>query len=98
MTLDTMTSEDLALFGGPKAVTDEEPDLFHWPIVTREDEEAVLAVIRAGAMSSTDITMKFEAEWGAYQGTKFNLAHCNGTAALLSAMYAVGVGRGDEVI
>ena len=98
MTLYTETSEELALLGGPKAVTQDEPDLFHWPIVTREDEEAVVAVLRAGTMSNTAITMEFEKEWGAYQGTKYNLAHCNGTNALLSAMFGVGVGRGDEVI
>src|SRR5687768_3625899 len=98
MTLYTETSEELALLGGPKAVTQDEPDLFHWPIVTREDEEAVVAVLRAGTMSNTALTMEFEKEWGTYQGTKYNLAHCNGTNALLSAMYGAGVGRGDEVI
>ena len=57
---------ELALFGGPKAVTYEGTgkrdgsDLFAWPIVTKEDEEAVLEVIRNGAMSGTDITQEFE--------------------------------------
>lgn len=88
----------LALLGGPKAVPHDEPDLFHWPIVTDEDQLAVAEVLRIGNMSDWDITRKFEEEWSAYQGTTFSLAHCNGTTALLVAMWAVGIGRGDELI
>ncbi len=40
----------LALFGGEKAVQLPEEDMFTWPIVTREHEEAVLEVIRNRAM------------------------------------------------
>ena len=92
--------ETLAIHGGPKAVVADAGDeeLFHWPIVTEEDERAVVEVVRAGTMSDIDINRKFEQEWGDYLGTKFNLAHCNGTCSLLSAMYGIGVGRGDEVI
>lgn len=98
MTKATLTDAPLAILGGPKAVPADEPDLFHWPIVTREDEQAVVDVLRAGNMSDWDLTQQFEREWGEYQGTRFNLAHCNGTAALLAAMWAVGLGRGDELI
>ena len=31
---------ELAIFGGPKAVTLPAENLFTWPIVTKEDEEA----------------------------------------------------------
>jgi dTDP-4-amino-4,6-dideoxygalactose transaminase len=88
----------LAIQGGPKAVPDLHPDLFHWPIVTEEDERAVIEVLRAGTMSGIDITREFEKEYAAYQGTRYALAWCNGTAALLGAMYGVGLGRGDEII
>lgn len=91
-------SQELASLGGPKAVTADNLPLFKWPIVTHEDEEAVVAVLRAGNMSGTDITKTFESEWQQYQGTKYNLGHCNGTMSLLGAMFGVGVGRGDEVI
>src|SRR4051812_35407329 len=87
----TMTSEPLALLGGPRAVPREDESLFHWPIVTHEDEQAVIEVLRAGNMSDWDITQRFEREWAAYHGTRFTLAHCNGTAALLAAMWAVGL-------
>lgn len=90
--------EPLAVLGGPKAIENVDADLFQWPIVTPEDEEAVLEVLRAGKMSGTDITRKFEAEWSHYLGIKHSLGHCSGTAALLAAMYGAGIGRGDEVI
>ena len=54
------TQNALAIHGGPKAVTGDEGDIFRWPIVTEEDEEAVLAVLRRGAMSGLDITYEFE--------------------------------------
>jgi dTDP-4-amino-4,6-dideoxygalactose transaminase len=97
-TMTTTATETLAIFGGPRAVPLDEPDLFHWPIVTEEDESAVLSVLRAGNMSDWGITQDFERDWARYQGTKFALAHCNGTTALLAAMFAVGLGRGDEMI
>lgn len=73
-------------------------DLFTWPIITDEDEQAVLEVLRRGAMSARDITMKFEEEYARWQGNKYALAFNNGTSALQTAMWAVGVGVGDEVI
>src|SRR5665213_1122917 len=88
----------LALFGGPPAVTANDPDLFKWPIVTREDEEATLDVLRRGKMSGTDITIEFEKEFSAWLGTKHALGHSSGTAALQAAMFGVGLGRGDELI
>jgi perosamine synthetase len=91
-------NEQLALLGGPKAIADVPRELFRWPAVTEEDEQAVLEVLRAGSMSNSDVTKLFEAEYAAYQGTEFALSFCNGTAALLSAMYGCGVRRGDEII
>ncbi len=98
MIASTLTDQPLAILGGPRAVEQDQPDLFRWPIVTTEDEQAVVAVLRAGSMSGRDITERFEAEYADYQGTKYALGHCNGTAALLAAMYACGVRRGDEII
>ena len=44
MSIDAAT-EKLALLGGPKAIRSEYDDLFRWPIVTEEDEQAVQAVL-----------------------------------------------------
>ncbi|HOZ47982.1 MAG TPA: DegT/DnrJ/EryC1/StrS family aminotransferase [Candidatus Hydrogenedentes bacterium] len=90
--------EKLALLGGPKAVTRDAGEATRWPIITEEDEAAVLEVLRSGDMSGTGVTKVFEQEFGAYFGMPHCLAHCNGTAALLSAMFACGIGVGDEII
>jgi perosamine synthetase len=88
----------LALFGGPKSVTFPPEDMFTWPIITKEDEEAVLDVLRRGGMSGTDVTKKYEEEFAAWQGCKYALAFNNGTNALNAAYFACKVGVGDEVI
>ncbi len=94
----TVKANKLALLGGPKAVSVDCGDIFAWPIVTREHEEAVLDVLRRGAMSGSDVSKQFEQEWAAYMGMKYALTFPNGTEALRSAMWACGVGAGDEVI
>ena len=88
----------LALFGGPKAIQADPGDMFTWPIITKEDEEAILDVIRGGKMSGTDITKQFEKEFAAWQGSKYALGFNNGTGSLHAAMYACKVGVGDEII
>ncbi len=91
-------SEQLAIKGGPKSVTKDPGDIMTWPIITQEDEDAVLEVLRRGAMSGTDVTMEFEKDYAAWHGTDYALGCSSGTAALQSAMWACGVGVGDEII
>jgi len=93
----TKTS-DLALLGGAPTVTADPGNLFAWPIVTEEDEAAVLDVLRRGAMSGTDVTKAFEREFADWMGMKYALGYCNGTESLRAAMWACGVGAGDEII
>ncbi len=88
----------LAIFGGPKAVQSDPGDMFTWPIITAEDEDAVLEVLRRGAMSGLDVTKEFEREFAEWQGSKYVLAFNNGTAALQAAMFGCKVGVGDEII
>ncbi len=90
--------ERLALLGGEPVLKQERKELFHWPIVTSEDEEAVCEILRAGTMSGTDETRRFEAEFADWVGSRYALGTCNGTAALQEAFYACEVGPGDEVI
>ncbi|MFP3904882.1 MAG: DegT/DnrJ/EryC1/StrS family aminotransferase, partial [Armatimonadota bacterium] len=89
---------ELAINGGPKAVTMDQKDITEWPLITQEDEDAVLDVLRRGAMSGRDITMKFEQEFADWHGMDYALGCSSGTAALQSAMWACGVGVGDEII
>ncbi len=91
-------SSALAIVGGEPLIKDRFPDVFKWPVVTQEDEEAVLEVLRAGSMSGTGVTKQLEVEFAAWQGAKYALGHNNGTAALHAAMFGCGVGVGDEII
>ena len=93
-----MSETKLAVHGGPKAVTADPRDIFTWPIITEEDERAVLDVLHRGAMSGTDVTMEFEREFAEWHGVEYALAHSSGTAALQAAMFGVGLGVGDELI
>jgi perosamine synthetase len=89
---------ELALFGGPRAINSPAKEMFTWPIITREDEEAVLEVLRRGGMSGTDVTKEFERKFAKWQGTKYALGFNNGTSALHAAMFSCKVGVGDEII
>jgi dTDP-4-amino-4,6-dideoxygalactose transaminase len=79
-------------------ITSDPGDIFAWPIITEEDEAAVLEVLRRGAMSARDVTLQFEEEYARWQGNTYALGFNNGTSALQTAMWAVGVRAGDEVI
>jgi dTDP-4-amino-4,6-dideoxygalactose transaminase len=91
--------EKLAIFGGNKAVPDG-LRIEKWPIITKEDEEAVIGVLRRGILSGTDApeTSAWQKEWADYCGVKYCLATNSGTAALHMAVAAAGVEPGDEVI
>lgn len=88
----------LAILGGDKAIKTDPGDIFAWPIVTKEMEDAVLEVLRAGKMSAIDVTKKFEREFADWHGMKYGLGCNNGTAALHGAFFGIGIGEGDEII
>jgi perosamine synthetase len=88
----------LALLGGEKTVNDENKELFDWPIINKAIEDAALAVVKEKTASGLDITRKFEAGFAKWHGSKYALAHVNGTASLQAGLYALGVGVGDEII
>lgn len=96
--MNTITHSTLAINGGMSAGISSHAELFKWPVITAEDEEAVLEVLRSGTMSGTEITRMFEKEFAAWMGVEYALGCCNGTAAIQEAMWACGVGIGDEVI
>lgn len=89
----------LALLGGEPVIKNPPMEhLFGWPIITEEDENAVLEVLRNRSISGTDVTIKFQEEFANWIGRKHALAFCNGTASLTAAMFAIGFGKGDEII
>ena len=91
--------EKLAILGGAPVI-EKQPDkkLFAWPIFTQEEEDAALDVVRNNRFSGTDITEKFQDEFASWMGRDYAIAYCNGTASLTAAMFAVGLGKGDEII
>lgn len=91
--------EKLALLGGKPVLKNvPEKKLFGWPILTKEDINAALYVIKNNKFSGTDITLKFQEEFAKWQQREYALAFCNGTAALTAAMFAIGLSKGDEII
>ena len=91
-------ASELALLGGSKTVVGDFGDLFTWPIVTSEDEEAVLDVLRNGTMSGMDVTKEFEKEFALWQKRDLALGFSTGTGAIQAGLFGLGVGVGDEVI
>ncbi len=57
-----------------------------------------MKVLRSRSMSGTDITMQFEKEFAEWMGVKHALGFNNGTSSLLAALFALGIGHGDEII
>jgi perosamine synthetase len=66
--------------------------------ITDEDVEAVVAALRSPWLTTGPAVDGFEAAVATYTGAKHAVAVSSGTAALHAAMYALGIGPGDEVI
>lgn len=66
--------------------------------ITNEDIEAVCATLRSNWLTTGPMVERFEQELSRKVGMEHGVAVCNGTAALHAAMYALGIGPGDEVI
>src|SRR4030042_3774150 len=68
------------------------------PLVGKEEEKAVLEVVRSGNLAQGKKVKQFEEAFARYCGTKYAVATSNGTTALMTALVAAGIGPGDEVI
>ncbi|OGY27280.1 MAG: aminotransferase DegT [Candidatus Woykebacteria bacterium RBG_19FT_COMBO_43_10] len=68
------------------------------PTIGKEEEKAVIKIIRSGKLVQGEKVEEFEKKIASYCGTKFAIATDNGTSALIVALTSVGVGLGDEVI
>jgi UDP-4-amino-4,6-dideoxy-N-acetyl-beta-L-altrosamine transaminase len=66
--------------------------------VSAEDIEAVVEVLRSDWLTTGPKVEAFESAFAEYTGVAEAVAVSNGTAALHAAMYAAGIGPGDEVI
>ena len=87
----------LAINGGEKAVTIPNSEA-RLPIVSEEDIQAAVDLMRKGEISVSPIVEEFEKEFAQYIGTEYGLASNSGTSSLHEALVGVGVSAGDEVI
>jgi len=63
-----------------------------------DDILAVVEVLRSDWLTTGPKVPEFEKAVADFVGAKFAVAVCNGTAALHAAMFAIGIGPGDELI
>lgn len=69
------------------------------PLLDGNEKKYLIECIDSGWISSEgSFVKKFEDSFASYTGVRYGVAVCNGTAALETAFYALGVGEGDEVI
>ncbi len=71
-----------------------------WPYFEPDEIEASVKVLQSGKVNywTGQEGRVFEREFAEYVGTKHAIALHNGTVAIELALYAMGVGEGDEVI
>ena len=69
-----------------------------WPLLDRDDEAAVLQVLRDGDLSTHGVIRELERAYAEYTGRRFTLAHNNGTSALMAAFHGLGLQPGDEIL
>lgn len=89
-------SQKLAVDGGRKAITLDQTEANKWPPLGEEEFAAVKRVMQMPDFYEEAYIL--EEEFKNYIGSKYALAHNNGTAAIHAALFAVGIGPGDEVI
>ncbi len=87
-----------AILGGEQAVTLDQEIANAWPIITEQDEQAVLDVLRSGNLSLHPIVGELEEDYKKLTGRQFALTHNNGTSAILAGLHAIGIQPFDEVI
>ncbi|MGY5875840.1 MAG: DegT/DnrJ/EryC1/StrS family aminotransferase [Candidatus Thorarchaeota archaeon] len=68
------------------------------PVVGEDEIDAVVQVLKSGMLAEGKISREFEKEFADYVGTKYATVTSNGTTALSTALEAMGIQPGDEVI
>ncbi|MEN6405469.1 MAG: DegT/DnrJ/EryC1/StrS family aminotransferase [Thermoguttaceae bacterium] len=87
--------ETLALNGGPKAVTTPTSSATHWPLYGEAEEKELVALLRAPSYAPI---AELEKAWSEFHNTPLCKAHCNGTNALTSMMFALDYPPGTEIL
>jgi dTDP-4-amino-4,6-dideoxygalactose transaminase len=71
-----------------------------WPVFSEDEIRGVTSVLSSGKVNywTGEQGRSFEREYATFLGTKYAIALANGTVALELALYALGIGPGDEVV
>ncbi len=71
-----------------------------WPHFEEDEIEAAVRVLRSGEVNywTGEEGRLFEKEFAAFAGCEYAVAVANGSVALELALYALGIGEGDEVV
>ena len=93
------SEEKLAVFGGQSAMP-EGIERTRWPRYNDSELEELCRVLREEQMGGCDApqVVKLEEEWSRKIGTPYCCAVGSGTDALHMALWAAGIGNGDEVL
>jgi len=77
----------------------EQPELDRWQQIGEEEAKMVYDMTLRNELSGgTPVVREFETRWRAWTGLNHAITTMNGSSALYSAFFGVGVGPGDEVI
>jgi len=87
----------LAINGGAKTFTETFPG---WPVFEESTIQKAADVLRSGKVNywTGPIGQQFERAWAEWMGVKSAISVANGTCALHTALGALDIGPGDEVI
>jgi hypothetical protein len=91
------TNYKLAIDGGlPLRVNSFAP----WPFFAHDEISSAMSILVSGRVNywTGDEGLRFEKDFAAFTNSEYSIALANGTVALELALYALGVGPGDEVI
>lgn len=91
-----MTPDRLALYGGEPVRRELLP--YGRQALTDEDIAAVVQVLRSDWLTTGPKVAEFEEAFARFVGATHAVSFSSGTAALHGAVFAAGIGPGDEVI
>jgi hypothetical protein len=71
-----------------------------WPVFEADERDAALGPLFSGKVNywTGQEGREFEKEYAAYTGRSHGIALANGSLAIELALYALGIGQGDEVV
>ncbi len=92
-----MSSQEYPIF--IQTAFPEQPDLDNWQQITKEEADLVYKMTIENELSGgTPVVRKFEKDWREWCNLEYSITTLNGSSALYSAFFGLGVGPGDEVI